>query len=329
MLHALPHQPAPSFHTILDDYVTEKPFSLRDVLTTAPDLRSRHLPARPAILGEWLREGDFGYIFAPRGHGKSWIAMMLANAIASNAPLGLWYRGEKPLRVAYFDAEKNLPDIQQRTNFINATSRNFLLLQNELVFAKLRRALNIAQMEDQMMLSEMLDDGDVFIIDNLSTAASGMAENDNDAFDAIKDWLLQLRSRKITVIIIHHAGRSGEMRGASRREDMAHWIISLRQDTAENGTTAWITQFKKCRNCASTDAPPLRWTMQITDGTAEITCAKHSGTDAMLALIREGVEAPSDIAVELGVSNGCVSKWAKKLASAGLIMIRQRKYTPV
>jgi len=167
----------------------------------------------------------------------------------------------------------------------------------------------------------------VFTIDNLSTAASGMAENDNDAFDAIKGWLLELRGRKITVLIVHHAGRNGEMRGASRREDMAHWIISLKDDSGDGEVKAWVTHFRKCRNCQAMEAPPLRWTMETKDESLKYTCEMHSGPEAMFALIRDGVEKASELATELGVTTGCVSKWAKKLAVDGRIKISERKYS--
>jgi len=321
---------APSLLAAFQELIDDKPpaFSLREVLTTMPRLRKKTLLPRAALLGEWMREGDFGYIYAPRGHGKTWLAMMMANALADHTGMGLWSKGTRSRKVIYFDAEMNLPDVQERANCIDVKSDNFQLLQNELVFEKMRRGLNIAEVEDQALISEMLDDGDVFLIDNLSTAASGLSENDNDSFDSMKGWLLSLRGRGITVIIVHHAGRNGEMRGASRREDMAHWILSLKEDGMEGEGTAWITQFKKCRNCASLDAPPLRWTLTIHDNRAETTCQRHSGTDAMLALIRTGVENATDLAEELGVTNGCVSKWAKKLSTAGLIHIRNRRYVP-
>jgi AAA domain len=301
--------------------------SLRDVLITADKLVARMLLPRPKILGEWMREGDLGYVFAPRGHGKTWLTMLIGNAVAECCPLGAWTKGENSRRVVYFDAEMNLPDVQARAKLIGISSANFVWLQNELVFDHLRRGLNIAEVEDQAAISEMLDEGDVFIIDNLSTAASGMAENDNDAFDAVKGWLLELRGRKITVLIVHHAGRNGEMRGASRREDMAHWILSLKDDSGDGEVKAWVTIFKKCRNCQAMEAPPLRWTIATKDERLEFTCEKHSGPEAMYALISEGVERAGELADELGVTTGCVSKWAKKLAAAGRIKIGERKYT--
>jgi putative DNA primase/helicase len=209
--------PRPLNEDTVNEGAGEKKPTLRDTLITSSDLIARNLLARPKILGAWMKEGDLGYIFAPRGHGKTWLAMLIGNAIAECTALGEWAAGEMCRRVVYFDAEMNLPDVQDRAKLIGIHSTEFEWLQNELVFEQYRRGLNIAEVADQAAISEMLNCGDVFIIDNLSTAASGMAENDNDAFDQIKDWLLALRGRKITVIIVHHAGRNGLMRGRSMR----------------------------------------------------------------------------------------------------------------
>lgn len=319
--------PRPVDEDTIHEGAGENKPSLRDALISSCDLIARALPPRPKILGQWLREGDLGYVFAPRGHGKTWLAMLIGNAISSGTSLGEWAAGETPRRVVYFDAEMNLPDVQARAKLIGIDSSNFEWLQNELVFDHLRRGLNIANVTDQAAISEMMNDGDVLLIDNLSTAASGMAENDNDAFDVVKDWLLELRGRRITVIIVHHAGRNGQMRGASRREDMAHWIVSLKDDSGDGEMKAWVTHFQKCRNCQATEAPSLRWTIETRDGTLKYTCEKHSGPEAMFALIHDGVERAGELAEELGVTTGCVSKWAKKLAADGRIKITDRKYT--
>lgn len=305
----------------------EKEPKLQNLLISWADLISRPTVKRPKILGEWLREGDFGYLYAPRGHGKTWLMMLIAYAISGGQELGLWEKGEGQPRTIYFDAEMNLPDVQARAQLIGPNAPNLMFLQSEEIYEKLKRGLNIAEKSDQSALSEMLHDGDVLIIDNLSTASCGMPENDNDAFDQIKSWILELRNRRITVIIVHHAGRNGQMRGASRREDMAHWILSLKDDSGDGEIKSWITSFSKCRNCQAMEAPPLKWTIQTVDGTLKHTCAPHSGPDAILALIKDGMETASDLALEMSVTPGCVSKWAKKLATEGKIAIANRKYT--
>ena len=64
-------------------------------------------------------------------------------------------------------------------------------------------------------------------LDNLSCLFSGIKENDADAWELVLPWLLEMRRNRIAVIIVAHAGRNGYMRGTSRREDAAFWIIQL------------------------------------------------------------------------------------------------------
>lgn len=176
----------------------------------------------------------------------------------------------------------------------------------------------------------MLPNGALFIIDNLSTGQVGMKENDNDDFDLLKDWLLSLRRRGITVMIVHHAGRNGLMRGGSRREDPAHWILSLK-DASEDGARCkqFITSFSKCRNCQGREAQPLRWSLNDEGSRITITCEAFSGTDALLAHIRDGVGSASELAEMLNVQCGTISKWAKKLMNAGLVRKKGRDYEAI
>lgn len=295
-------------------------------LMTADDLARREVPQRPKLLGEWLREGDYGLLFAPRGHGKTWLAMLIGKALASNEPLGLWTAGEKARRVVYFDAEMNFPDVKERARLLSIAGENFVWLQNERVFDVMQRGLNIASIDDQTHLDALLKEGDVLIVDNLSTAATGMDENDNNAFDCLVTWFLNLRRRHITVVMVHHAGRSGQMRGASRREDMAHWILRLNDDSREEGPKHFVTEFKKCRNCQPPDAPPLKWTLDLSGSPEPIRCQKHLGPEALLGHIREGVGSATELAQLLGVEAGTVSKWAKKLMDRGLVTKKGRDY---
>ncbi len=330
-LSALPSLTEPKLITFdaICEGAGEVTSTLSAALMNARTLIELPIEPRPKVLGEWFREGDFGYIFAPRGHGKTWMAMLVGNAICEAASLGKWEAGAEPRRVVYFDAEMNLPDVQERARLVGITSPRFEWLQNELIFNVLETSLNIADPDDQEAISGVLNSGDVLIIDNLSTAISGSKENDNDDFDYLKSWLLRLRNRRVSVIIIHHAGRNGAMRGASRREDMAHWIISLKDDSDDEGATAFVTQFVKCRNCTISSAPPLRWTITTKGGRLTYTCDKHNGPDAMLAMIRSGVGSATDLAKDLGVSPGCVSKWAKRLIMEGLIQKKGRDYVSV
>ncbi len=320
-----PAPAAPAADTDAQAKARENAAKLIETILPAGELTRMDIPERPAVLGRWMREGDLGYLFAPRGHGKTWLALLVANAISYGTSLGQWTEGTRARNVIYLDAEMNLADTKERAAKLDMEVVCFL--HNEPIFEKLGRALNIANPTDQEALNLVLQDGDVFVIDNLSTAGAGMSENDNDDFDMVRDWLIRLRHRKITVIVVHHAGRNGEMRGASRREDMAHWILSLKDDTDDGQSVkTFVTTFTKCRNCSVSDAPPLRWSVDLSGEQVAYDCRRHNGIDAMEALIRDGVEQNSELAAELGVSPGNVSKWAKRLEKDGRISIDGRKY---
>ena len=103
-------------------------------LISAPDLITMAMDKRPAVLGPWMKQGDLGYLFAPRGAGKSWMAMLIGNAIAQGLHLGEWDKGERPRQVDYFDAEMNLADVQERARKLGINSPNFKWLSNEHLF---------------------------------------------------------------------------------------------------------------------------------------------------------------------------------------------------
>ncbi len=303
-------------------------------LVTARQLAATPLPKRPALLGAWMKQGDLGYLFAPRGAGKSWMAMLIGNAVAEGVSLGEWKEGEIALPVIYFDAEMNLADVQERAQKLRIQSPSFRWLSNERLFLTSGQGVNIASPAHQAGLSAMLPDGCFLIIDNLSTAQLGMAENDNDSFDAIRDWLLSLRHRSITVMIVHHAGRNGAMRGSSRREDMAHWIISLKDaNDGDARVKAFTTSFDppggKARNCQAREVCNLKWTLKDDGEIFAVSCQVETGADILLQHIREGVTSATELAELLGVQTGTVSKLAKRLMEAGHITKAGREYRAV
>jgi hypothetical protein len=298
-------------------------------LLSAPELTAKEVPKRPALLGQWMREGDLGFIFAARGVGKTWMSLLIGSALSENLALGKWEAGERPRKVLYVDGEMSLADTQARAKSIRITSENFRWLHHEHLFDSQEITLNIAAPECQRRISALLQPGDVLVLDNLSCLCRGVVENDNDAWEVLLPWFLSQRRRKVTVIVIHHAGRNGEMRGASRREDAADWVLRLRDGTEDEGhEKAILSMFTKCRGCAPEAAMPLRWRIQIRDGLLAYVCESHSGPDALAALVLSGVEECSECAELLDVPKGTVSKWAKKLHKAGTIRIEGRKYRP-
>ena len=130
----------------------------------------------------WLREADIGFIFAARGVGKTWIAMLIANAVVECVKLGEWIAGERPRQALYVDGEMSLADSQARTEAIGIAAPGFCWLHHEQLFIEQGQTLNIASAPCQHAISTLLETGDVLVLDNLSALCRGVAENDNDAW---------------------------------------------------------------------------------------------------------------------------------------------------
>ena len=56
------------------------------------------------------------------------------------------------------------------------------------------------------------------VIDNLSTLCRYGRENESESWGPVQEWILGLRRRGLSVLLVHHAGKGGTQRGTSRRE---------------------------------------------------------------------------------------------------------------
>ena len=170
----------------------------------------------------------------------------------------------------------------------------------------------------------------VMILDNLSSLASGMKENEADSWELVNPWLLDLRRRKIAVVIVHHAGRSGEMRGTSKREDSVFWIIALddaKKNADDKRGARFVTRFTKSSRNTQEEIPPYEWHV-ITDnenGKVSISYKQTQTQEVFMQLITDGVTDCADLAEEMKVAKATISKWAKRMMDAGRLKKTSRK----
>src|SRR5262249_31805588 len=122
--------------------------------------------------------------------------------------------------------------------------------------------------EGQGMIENHIKDAELIILDNLSTLTFGGKENEAESWLPVQQWVLSLRRRGVSVLLIHHAGRNGEQRGTSRREDILDTMITLQHP--ENYKTEEGARFKvhftKARNIYGADAEPFEAQMRIENG---------------------------------------------------------------
>ena len=290
------------------------------------------LPPRRRIVGDWFREGDLSYIYARRGLGKTWFSLKLALAIAGEKSFGPWQIHEN-MPGLYIDGEMPYEEIDSRVLSLGA-HESLAVLNHEALFHGAGSTLNLTSKTAQNAIKALcLSRGYKFVVlDNLSCLFTGIKgnENDADAWEAVLPWLLQMRRHQIAVVIVAHSGRDGKnMRGTSRREDAAFSIIRLDDATSDSELkdgAQFIARFTKDRN-SRTEQPAYLWQFQ-TGETAQIsvTHKEASGVDVLLQWVRDGLEGATDIANEMGLSKGQVSKLAKKAHKAGRLNIENGKY---
>ena len=130
------------------------------------------------------------------------------------------------------------------------------VLHHELLFNSSGLAMNLTSERTQRVITAICLKKNIklLILDNLSCLFSGIKENDADEWEKVLYWLLDLRRRRIAVLIVHHASRGGTMRGTSRREDAAFWVIQVEEvkgrQEHEKGAS-FHTVFTKQRNSES------------------------------------------------------------------------------
>ena len=306
--------------------------ALSKAVMSSSALASLSLTPRRKLLGDFFYEGDLGFIYAFRGVGKTWLALGMARALAEGGSIGPW-QAHQVAKVLYIDGEMPADLMRARDQGLASGGGEVEFLNHEILFDRTEKVLNITDPGVQQAITGYcLDRGiKVVVLDNLSTLASGMKENDSFAWEQVNNWLLQFRRHKIAVIVVHHAGRNGEARGTSKREDAAFWVIALddaKKHTDDKTGARFISRFTKPSRNMQEEVPAYEWhiTTAADGGAVHVTCKLAQSLDVFRRLIEDGVTECTHLAEELKVSKGTVAKWAKKAIDDGWLRKKGREY---
>ncbi len=319
------------------DLAAEWQGTLEKAIKSPSGLAGVTVPPREPIIGNWFRQGDLGFICGERGLGKTWFGILLARKCAEGASLGglAEWQIHSQRRVLYIDGEMPIDAIRERDAALSAgPAPGLLYLQHEVLFHLTGKALNLADPLAQMAILERCkrEKIEIVFLDNQSCLFMGIRENDADAWDQVLPWLLDMRRNRIAVIFIVHAGRNGIMRGTSRREDAAFWIVNLSEpkDPIENQHGAkFIARFAKNRNATDAECPALEWTFFKPPGepTARVSWKKLTAAQLFRDCIEKGLGRAAEIAQEMGITPGRVSQLAGKAMKEGWLKKTGRLYS--
>jgi hypothetical protein len=202
---------------------------------TMEELLVRNIPPKETLVDPWLKKQDMVLLHAKRGVGKTWVSLSLAVGLASGGHVIAWPVPE-PRKVLYVDGEMPAHQMQDRFRRTIATMPDFDADMLQIINpdiqqdeGKPRPSLKTDEGRDRLHDIITRLDFEVVILDNLACLYGGKQENDAESWDDLQGWLLDLRSRGITTIILHHSGKGGAQRGTSHREDVVDTIVNIVQ----------------------------------------------------------------------------------------------------
>ena len=285
--------------------IMQSGFSRRLRSLDLAELFALDLKPRGMVLEPIIPEKGLAMLYASRGTGKTHVALGIAYAVATGSAFLKW-RAPRARRVLLVDGEMPAAALRERLQRISdgetPTPATLRIMAGDLIEHGVG---NLASPAVQAELDPFLDGVELLILDNLSSLTATLRENDADGWSPIQQWLLRLRRRGISVLIVHHAGKAGGQRGTSRREDVLDTSISLRHpsDYAPEQGARFEVHIEKGRGIHGEQAKPFEAWLEVVNNTAVWTMKEIEDLDRQRAqeLLAAGLSL-REVAEELGIA---------------------------
>jgi hypothetical protein len=275
---------------------------------------SRSFPPKEMLLAPWLPAKGLALVFAPRGIGKTHFALAAAYAIASGGIFLKW-AAPKPRRVLLLDGEMPAVTLQERLAHIveraleEPPAHDFVrVLAADLCEFGIP---DISTKEGQAELEPHLDDAELIIVDNISTICRSGKENESESWGMVQEWALQQRRAGRSVLFVHHAGKGGEQRGTSKREDVMDSVLklSLPDDYSPADGARFVVTFTKSRGFVGPEAEPFEAALR--DGEWSTRAIENDLAERAAHMAGQGMKQ-REIAAELDCSAAKVNRLLKR-----------------
>ncbi len=240
------------------------------VVVGARDFASRVFPPRDILLAPFFEAKNLGMVYANRGTGKTIVSVGIALAVSAGGTFLRW-NAPKARRVLYVDGELPQETLQKRINDVARTTGLEVTDELRLLTPDTQpegvRIPDLATPEGQKRFLDLIDveAPSLVIFDNLSTLVRGGAENDAESWQPIQDFLILLRSRGYSVLLVHHTDKvRGDQRGTSKREDVLDWSLKLARPESyvmEEGARFEV-HFTKARDLVGGSVAPFEARME-------------------------------------------------------------------
>ena len=294
-------------------------------LICGPDLAKAEFPVRETLISPWLTTASLSMVYAPTGVGKSWFVMEEIRALTLGTPF-LGWEVNRPCRALYIDGELPGAVIRERFNFLygGPLPESLTILPSEYLM-KEGAPLDLSSRPGQARINDLLEAmelrslrPDLIVVDNLSSLTSA-DENDNTAQTRLLQWLMHLRHMQYAVQVVHHTGKSGDQRGASRRKDFMDAVVSLTPTGSEGA--GFKVEFVKWR-CKS-KPKSATWALETGEhGEAIWSSSETALPQWKVALKLVSTKLPKDVTALgklMDISRQAAQKHVEALRAKGLL----------
>jgi AAA domain/DnaB-like helicase N terminal domain len=286
------------------------------------DLLTMELPPVEYVIDPVIPYRGTTMTFAWRGVGKTYFTMEQAFCVASGVESVFGWPIPKKRKVVYIDGELDSSTLQERAQEIarghgmQLPERGSLKLIGIDFQETIRPKINSP--EGRRQIEEHLEPGAWLILDNWDTLCPSGGEKDQEVCLEMQDWFLDLRKKHITNTFLHHAGKGGEQRGFSGKEDILGGVLKLSEPQDYNrkeGLRAAVTIEKQRGKPKPELMQPFEVTLAASStGTLQWSMRPLQHLQLQRAFRMFAVDMkPGDVALELGLKNRYVAyRWKKK-----------------
>ncbi|MGZ8095404.1 MAG: AAA family ATPase [Methylosarcina sp.] len=294
-------------------------------------LLTYEFPIREAILSPVFVLSSLNMIFARRGIGKTHASLGIAYAAASGGSFWGW-RAARPYRVLLIDGEMPGGSLQGRMAAIVAASdvepdpENLQTITIDMQGGVMP---DLSTVEGQNVIEEACQAAELIIVDNLSCLCRSGRENESESWVILSEWALRMRSAGKCVIFVHHAGKNGDQRGTSKKEDILDVVIELKRPAdydSEQGAR-FIVNYSKARHLTGQDAQQFEAWLQSDEHGREVWTTQavtESTHQQVIELANLGL-SQADIAAELDINKSTVCRHIAKAKESGLLGDKSKK----
>jgi hypothetical protein len=288
---------------------------------TFEELTTREIKPRESLLTPVIYQQSLLMVYAMKGVGKTLFSLGIADALRTSGTFLDW-RAPKPRKVLYVDGELPEGMLQQRMHEMAQSLPPDVpagLLKFITPDEQDGPMPDLATEEGQRAIEEHLDGIDLLILDNLSTLIKSGEENVAESWQPFQEWLLRLRRLGLSVLLDHHAGKSGTQRGTSKRIDTLDNVIrlALPPDYVFEDGARFEVRFDNWRG-DRTGVHEVEARYEVIGGRGLWTwkACTDAMTDKVVSLLTEGL-TQREVAQTLKVGVATVNRHKQKAERAG------------